>query len=310
WVSDDEPQSPEAAPQLPEQAPPSPDYVSGPEHPPSPDYVPGPEYPEYVAQADEQILTEDQPLPADASPAALSPSYEESSEADDDDDEEEEAFEEDEDEEEEHLAPADSAAATTPPPPRSPQTKVLFSQTHLRRVQKTIRHQPPIAVSTKALIAEFASAPTPPSPLSPWSSPLLQIPSPPLPVLSPPLTLPSPPTHTNLTYDDAPLGYKAAMIRSRAASPPLVPSPPLLLPSTAHRDDIPEADMSLQKRACFSTPASGFKVGESSIAAAARQARHALTSSVDYGFIDTVDASIRASESRAMTVVREVNERV
>ncbi|GJR15083.1 reverse transcriptase domain-containing protein [Tanacetum coccineum] len=89
-----------------------------------------------------------------------------------------------------------------------------------------------------------------------------------------------------------------------------IPPPPFLLPSTAHRDDIPEADMPLRKRACFSSPASGFEVGESSVAAAARQARHALNNSVDYGFIDTVDASICAFESRAMTTIGEVNERV
>ncbi|GKA15856.1 hypothetical protein Tco_0695603 [Tanacetum coccineum] len=170
-----------------------------------------------------------------------------------------------------------------------------------------------MAVSTEALIAEFASTPTPssppPSPLSPWSSPLPHIPSPPLPVLSPPLPLPSPPTYTSPTYAEAPLGYRTAMIQSRAASPLLVPSPPLLLPSTAHRDDIPEADMLLQKRAYFFAPASRFEVGES-LAVTAKQARHALTSSVDYGFINTVDASIRASESRAMTAVGEVNERV
>nr|GEV04615.1 putative reverse transcriptase domain-containing protein [Tanacetum cinerariifolium] len=127
-----------------------------------------------------------------------------------------------------------------------------------------------MTASTEALIAEFASAPTPPSPppspVSPWSSPLPQIPSPPLPVLSPPLPLPSPPTHASLTY----------------------------------------ADMPLQKRACFSAPAFGFEVRESSAAAvAARQVGHALTSSVDYRFIDTVYASIYASESRAMTAVGE-----
>ncbi|GKA15857.1 hypothetical protein Tco_0695604 [Tanacetum coccineum] len=65
----------QVAPQSPEQAPASPDYVSGPEHPPSPDYVPGPEYPEYVAPSDDEIPVEDQPLPADASPTALSPGY-------------------------------------------------------------------------------------------------------------------------------------------------------------------------------------------------------------------------------------------
>ncbi|GKB28922.1 hypothetical protein Tco_0868323 [Tanacetum coccineum] len=105
---------------------------------------------------------------------------------------------------------------------------------------------------------------------------------------------------------------------NRAASPsthhPLLPSeippPPLLLSSTTHRDDILKADMPLWKRACFTAPARRFKVGESSSATAARQAGHTLAHSVDYGFVDTVDASIRAYESRAMTAIGEVNERV
>ncbi|GJX50414.1 putative reverse transcriptase domain-containing protein, partial [Tanacetum coccineum] len=62
-ISDAEPQSPEDAPQSLEQAP------------PSPDYVPRPEYPEYLAPSDDEIPIEDQPLPADASPTALSPGY-------------------------------------------------------------------------------------------------------------------------------------------------------------------------------------------------------------------------------------------
>ncbi|GJU49475.1 hypothetical protein Tco_1219030 [Tanacetum coccineum] len=136
-----------------------------------------------------------------------------------------------------------------------------------------------MAVSVELLIAEFASAPTPPSPppspLSPWSSPLPQIPSPPLHVISPPLPLPLLPTHTSPTYADAPLGYRTVMIR----------------------DDILEENMPLRKRARFSALASRFEVGESLAAATARQAGHALTTSVDYGFIDIIDASIRASES-------------
>ncbi|GKG35083.1 hypothetical protein Tco_0440237 [Tanacetum coccineum] len=61
---------------------------------------------------------------------------------------------------------------------------------------------------------------------------------------SPPLPLPSPPTYTSPTYAEAPLGYRAAGIRLRAASPSThhlleIPSPPLLLPSTTHRDDLP-----------------------------------------------------------------------
>ncbi|GKB29584.1 hypothetical protein Tco_0868985, partial [Tanacetum coccineum] len=86
----------------------------------------------------------------------------------------------------------------------------------------------------------------PPSPLTPLSYPLPQIPSPQLPVSSPLLPLPSPLT-TSPTDVGAPLGYRAARIRMRAASLPL------LLPSTSHRTDIPEAEMPPQKRACFTT---------------------------------------------------------
>ncbi|GKD47338.1 hypothetical protein Tco_1271983, partial [Tanacetum coccineum] len=170
-----------------------------------------------------------------------------------------------------------------------------------------------MSATTEALIAivvvALPSSP-PPSPLTPLSSPLPQIPSPPLPVPSLPLPLPSPPlpvpspplplpslrTHTSPTYNKAPLGYRSSMIQLRAASPPTyhpskIPSPPMLLPSTTHRDDIPEADMSLQKKARLSILTSRFEVEESLAVATTRQARHALTSSVDYGFIDTVDAT-------------------
>ncbi|GJY35347.1 putative reverse transcriptase domain-containing protein [Tanacetum coccineum] len=64
------------------------------------------------------------------------------------------------------------------------------------------------------------------------------------------------------------------------------------------------------KRARFSAPTCRFEVGESSSAATARQAGHTLAHIVDYEFIDTMDASIRAAESRAMTAVGVVNDRV
>nr|GEU92230.1 hypothetical protein [Tanacetum cinerariifolium] len=278
----------------PKQEPPSPDYVPGPEHPTLPNYVHGLEYPEYVAPSADEIPIEDQPLPADASPTTLSLGYvvdsdpskedpeedpkedladypadggdddeEEESFEDDDDEEDVEASKEDEDDEEEHLASADSAALP------------VIDHTCLRRVRKTVRLQPPMAASTEALITKFAFAPTPPSPppspLSPWSSPLSLIPSPPLPVISSLLPLPSPPTHTSPTYVEAQLGYRAAMIQLRATSPPLVPSPPLLLPSADRRSDIPETNMPFRKRLCLTALASRFKVGESSTAAAARQ---------------------------------------
>nr|GEU88251.1 putative reverse transcriptase domain-containing protein [Tanacetum cinerariifolium] len=137
--------------------------------------------------------------------------------------------------------------------------------------RKTVRPQTPLSVSTEARIASAPTSPLPlPSLLTLLSSPLLQIPSLPLPL----------------------------------------PSPPLLLPSTTHRTNIPEAEMSPQKRVCFTTPTYRFKVRKSSTAAAARQTGHTLARRVDYGFIDTLDASIRASKGRVMTAVEEVNKRV
>ncbi|GJW88456.1 putative reverse transcriptase domain-containing protein [Tanacetum coccineum] len=147
---------------------------------------------------DAEAPLEDQPLPADASPTALSTGYvtdsdleedpeevpekdhvdytingedddDEPSDDDEDDtdDEDEEPFEdEDDDEEEGHLAPADSSAVPV---------------THLRRARKTVRLEPPMSPSMEACIVVYAAAPAPPSPppspLSPWSHPLSQIPT-------------------------------------------------------------------------------------------------------------------------------------
>ncbi|GKG37097.1 hypothetical protein Tco_0447270, partial [Tanacetum coccineum] len=63
---------------------------------------------------------------------------------------------------------------------RSPQTRVPFSQTRLRRVRKTVRPEPSMSTSIEARIAEHAVAPIPP---------------------------------TSPVYDQAPLGHRAAMIR-------------------------------------------------------------------------------------------------
>ncbi|GJT86241.1 hypothetical protein Tco_1067958 [Tanacetum coccineum] len=270
------------------------------------------------------------PLPDDASPVALSPGYIDDSDQEEDPEEDpadypadggddaddESSDDDDDDEEEEHLAPADSttiptvdpvpsaedteafetdeSAATPPPPP-------AYSTTSRMSVQS----QTPIPFPSEAEVARLLALPTPPPyPLTPLSSLLPQI----------RLPLPSPPT-TSPTYVEAPLGYRAVGIRLRVVSPPThhpskIPSPPLLLPSTTHRDDLPEADMSLQKRARFTAPTGRFEIGESSLAAAARHAGNTLAHRVDYGFMNTVDASICAVESREMTAVGEVNDRV
>ncbi|GKF99279.1 hypothetical protein Tco_0298062, partial [Tanacetum coccineum] len=131
--------------------------------------------------------------------------------ADDEDEEEASEVNEDEvEEEEEHLAPADSTATASPVVDPVPS------------VEKTEPFE------TDKLLA----IPTPPpSPLTSLSSPLPQIPLPPFPVPSPPTTSP--------TYIEAPLGYRAAGIRLRTASPPPLPlslplplPPPIILPCT------------------------------------------------------------------------------
>nr|GFC83956.1 hypothetical protein [Tanacetum cinerariifolium] len=91
----------------------------------------------------------------------------------------------------------------------------------------------------------FAISSPPASPLSPWSSPPLQIPFPPLPpILSPPSPILSP------TPPPSPircLGYRAAMIRLRdeAAS---TSSPSSQLPSASRREDRPEVTLPPWKR--------------------------------------------------------------
>ncbi|GKD05314.1 hypothetical protein Tco_1180288 [Tanacetum coccineum] len=187
-VSDEEPEVPAKAPPsldyvLGPEHPPSPDYVRGPDYPPLPDYVPGPKYPEYLVSADDEAPIENQPLPADASPTALSSGYEESSGDDSDDEDEEKASEDNDKEEEEHLALANSfvvpvvdpvplaedteafktdESAPTPPSPRP------------RKARISVRLEPPMAASIEARIDEYYVAPTPPlpppSPLTPLSS--------------------------------------------------------------------------------------------------------------------------------------------
>ncbi|GJS89103.1 hypothetical protein Tco_0771739 [Tanacetum coccineum] len=268
------------------QAPPSPDYVPGPEEPeqapPSPDYVPGPEH------TDDEIVAEDQPDAKDASPTAQSPDYvpESDSKADpvedddedpeedpvdysvyggDDGDDEDEPSEEDKDddvdieadrdeeEEEEHPAPVDSVVVALPAADQAP--------------------------SSDAEVARLLVIFTPPSsPLSPWSSPLPQIPSPSLPLSQP------------LPVSDAPsLGIPPPFPISVPTS-----SPPLLLPYASRREDRPEVTLPPRKRLGIA-PGPGYEVEESSSAAAARPAGGLRA---DYGFVATMDREIKRDPER------------
>ncbi|GJZ19849.1 hypothetical protein Tco_0556439 [Tanacetum coccineum] len=103
--------------------------------------------------------------------------------------------------------------------------------------------------------------------------------------------------------------------------PSELPSPPLLLQSASHRDDIPEADMPLRKKARFTTPTSRSKVGESSAAVAARQLRldvatvdatpgRPMSREVGYRIEDVWDDMVEDMEERAPTIVKGLSQRV
>nr|GFB82562.1 hypothetical protein [Tanacetum cinerariifolium] len=154
--------------------------------------------------------------------------------------------EDDDDEEEEHPASADSI-----PPPRALRVTARIS----------FRPQPPTLFFTKEEAERFLAMPIPPpSPLTPLSSPLPQIPSPPLPASPPILPIPLP-----------------------------AASPPLRLLSSDRRADRPEVTLPPQKRLSI-VHCPRYEGGESSVATAARpiEGRRA-----DYGFVDSVEAEIR-----------------
>ncbi|GKB87663.1 hypothetical protein Tco_0959935 [Tanacetum coccineum] len=268
-------------------APPSPDYVSGLEYPPLPDFVPEPVYPKFMPPEDEDDDEDPEEDPTDY-PA---------DEGDDDDDEDESSDDDEDDdvdiegneEEEEHPAPADSIVVALPAvdhalfaeetepfeidestatPPPHPAYRVT--------ARISIRDEPPTPFWSDTEVARLLAIPTPPpSPLSPWSSPLPQIPSPPLSSILSPLLVSSPPP-ASPTY---PLGYRAAMIRLRAEALSTSHSPPPhFILSHTRADTPPSVDrpkvcLPPQKRLCF--------------AFGPREIMRDLERDVGYGIIDT-----------------------
>ncbi|GJS58969.1 hypothetical protein Tco_0653753 [Tanacetum coccineum] len=279
--------------------------------PPSPDYVPGPEH------TDDEIVAEDQPVleeDDDEDPEEDPVDYSADGRCVQDSERSSEKRVEKErrgmEEEEEHPAPADSVVVALPATDQAPSAE----------------ETEPSSTYTSCLMPEVArlALSTPPSsPLSPWSSPLPQIPSPSLPLSPPsPVLSPAPPPSPIRS-----LGYRAAMIRMRAEAastshslplpppfilsptrpdapslgiPPPLPisvptsSPPLLLPSASRREDRPEVTLPPRKRLGIAL-GPGYEVGESSSAAAARPAGGLRA---DYGFVATMDREIRRDPER------------
>ncbi|GJX55125.1 hypothetical protein Tco_0285022 [Tanacetum coccineum] len=169
------------------QDPPSPDYVPGPEEPeqapPSPIYplpvatLPTTESPGYIPESD----LEEGPEEDDKEDPKEDPADYPADRGDDRDDEEPSDNDDDDDaEEEEHLAHADPAAVAY----SADQDPYLA---YCVTARMSIRPQAPTPFLSKEVAERLLALPTPPpSPLSPYSSPLPQIPSSPLPIPSPP----------------------------------------------------------------------------------------------------------------------------
>ncbi|GKF01277.1 hypothetical protein Tco_0028200 [Tanacetum coccineum] len=251
----------------------------------------------------------------------------------DDDDDEEGSSEDDEDddidivadddeEEEEHPAPADSVVVALPATDQAPSAK----ETEPFKTDESAATPPPhpayrvtarisipapvpTPVWSDAEVVRLLAISTPPSsPLSPWSSPLTQIPSPPLPLIPPPLlpvSLPLPVSSPVLVLSPSPpaspirpLGYQAAMIwlRAEAASTSysLPLPPPLHLLSINRREDKPEVTLLPRKRLGIALGPI-YEVGESSSTAAAGPAKGLRA---DYSFVATIDREIRRDPER------------
>ncbi|GKC21035.1 putative reverse transcriptase domain-containing protein, partial [Tanacetum coccineum] len=327
------------------QAPPSPNYIPGPEEPQSPplpdfspDYVPESD-PKADPEEDDNEDPEEDPVDYPADGGGDGDDEDESSEDDEDDDEVDIKANDDEEEEEEHPAPVDSTVVALPAADQA----LSSEETEPFKTDKFVATPPPhpaycvtARISIPALVptpvwsdvevARLLAISTPPSsPLSPWSSPLPQIPSSPLPPIpSPSLPVSPPPPVSSLVFvlslsplasPVRPLGYQAAMIwlRAEAAStshllllpPPIILShtrpaapssgtPPLHLLSTDRREDRPEVTLPPRKRLGIALgPA--YEVGESSSAAAARPTGGLRA---DYDFVATMDRDIRRDLER------------
>ncbi|GKA91421.1 hypothetical protein Tco_0813291, partial [Tanacetum coccineum] len=270
----------------------------------SPDYVPESDLEEDPEEDDDEDPEED---PADYPADGGDNGYDEDESSDDDKDEDVDI---EGDEEEEHPTPADSIAVALPAAPSAEETEPFEIDesaatppphpAYRVTARISIREEPPTPFWSDTEVARLLAIPTPPPlPLSPWSSPLPQIPSPPLPpILSPPLPVSSPPPASSIRL----LGYRAAMIRLRVEAPstsysppphiilshtrPDAPSsgtPPLHLLSTDHRADRPEVTLPPRKRL------GGFRVDYGFVATIDTEIMRDLERDVNYGNTDTWD---------------------
>nr|GFB99920.1 hypothetical protein [Tanacetum cinerariifolium] len=297
------------------EAPPLPEYIPGPEAPPSPDYIRGPEYlpladdvflakeqplpaavsptaelPRYIMDSEPEMDPEDEDgddekSEGDSIDYLTSRGDDDTDDDGDDlsedgaDDEDEEESSDSKEEKEEHLA------STVPAPALHSSISASEDSNQIEPFEegKTAATPPPSAYH------RLLAIPIQPTsyPLPPFLMPLSIFTPPPPPPPPPPIILPRTRASMVLMRSVASSTFiLAPLLRTPSiGTPPLLPIPlptssfplPLLLPSTSCREGIPEADMSLRKKARFTPLTGGYEVGESSVVAANRQIRPALT---------------------------------
>ncbi|GJR60460.1 hypothetical protein Tco_1502622 [Tanacetum coccineum] len=267
-------------------APPSPDYVPGPEHPPSPDYVPGPEHPPSPAE----------PLPADASPVALSLGYVADSDPEEDPDE---------DPEEDHADyPADGGDDDDEP----------SDDDDVDHVPILLRRQCPISIDPTASYAFSIRggdpmrllAFTPPPPYTTHSlahHPLQRNVLLGFRVHGRLEALITITHHLYLSITTITTFYSLSLhlpttcthIINQSLPSPLPPLPALLFipPPVDRREDTPEAELPPCKRLRLTALTLRYEVGES-LTTVPRSARGY---GIDYGFIGTLDAETRCQRA-------------
>nr|GEX01014.1 putative reverse transcriptase domain-containing protein [Tanacetum cinerariifolium] len=270
-------------------ATPSPDYVPGPEHPPSPDYVPDPEHPPspveipYVPEPEypEYLAPSDdeEPLKDQSLPADASP-IAASPDYVADSDPKEDPKKDPEDDQADY--PADDEEDDEE------------EEEHLDPADSfAVPIVDPVlpAGDTEALEAdEPTHTPRLPHIIILLSQTRL--------CRAHKIVRPEPPMSTSM---------EACIARHDALL-----SPPLPVPT-----DIPEAEVSPQKRACLTNPAFGFKVGKSSVAGAIRQPgpiesdlRRYRVEQAGYGITDTWDEIVDTLMEIAPTTLEGVEQRV
>ncbi|GKC81404.1 hypothetical protein Tco_1137121 [Tanacetum coccineum] len=172
---------------------------------------------------------------------------------DDDEDPEEDPSKEYESEDEEAKEDESFEDSDEIEPFEEDETAAILPSPRRHGARITVRPQPPMAASTQSRIDAFTT-----------ESP----------------SFPSPPP-INPTYDQAPLGHRATMIRMR--------------------DDIPEEDMPPRRRFILTAPPPGCDLAESSAAAAARVSRG------QYDFVNAVGTGhglVRSPGHDARTIAR------